>query len=304
MKKIDIFAHVLLPNFYNKMLELDKDISKKYLFFNNPVLQDMKLRESYWDKETKQVISYVNANPEDYTNPEIAAKLCYEANEELLDCVGQYPHMFEGCVGMVPMNNIPEAIQIVLNQVIPNKNMHGIQLFTRHLGKSIANPVFEDLFKFLSMYNVPVWLHPVFDSRKPDNNIVFSWEYELSQAMMEIVQAGYFRKYPNLKIIVHHSGAMVPFFAGRIEHILTKEQAEDFKKFYVDTAILGNPKALELAVDYYGVSHVLFGTDSPLGILPAGATQKIIEAIEDMDITDSEKESIYWKNYHDFIGRN
>lgn len=35
-----------------------------------------------------------------------------------------------------------------------------------------------------------------------------------------------------------HPLAMVPFFAGRINHILTKQQATDFKRFYVDTAIL------------------------------------------------------------------
>lgn len=64
-----------------------------------------------------------------------------------------------------------------------------------------------------------------------------------------------FEECPNIKIIVHHAGAMIPFFAGRIDNIV-KDKKDDFKKFYVDTAILGNSKALELAIDYFGIDRV------------------------------------------------
>ena len=35
--------------------------------------------------------------------------------------------------------------------------------------------------------------------------------------MLEIVQAQYFKKYTNLMIIVHHAGAMNPYFAREME---------------------------------------------------------------------------------------
>ena len=57
--------------------------------------------------------------------------------------------------------------------------------------------------------------------------------------------------------------ATSPFFSERIRYILLEDQEKDFHKFYVDTAILGNPKALELTVEYFGVDRVLFGTDLP-----------------------------------------
>ena len=102
--------------------------------------------------------------------------------------------------------------------------------------------------------------------------------------MMEIVKAGIFKDFPNIKIIIHHAGAMVPFFSGRIKYILGDEALDDFKKFYVDTTILGNSKALELALDFYGLDHIIFGTDAPFGILPAGGTKEIKEAIERLTI--------------------
>lgn len=302
MTKIDVFAHVLLPKFYEKMLKIDANIPKDIPFINNEVLTDMKRRREMALSGVKQIISYVNVNPEDYVDGDRAFELCKEANEELIQTIRDNSDIFYGGVAMIPMNNIDGAIDIMENQVLKNKELFGIQIFTRALGKSIAADEYLKIFEYASKYNLTIWMHPVFDNRKPDNNIVFSWEYELSQAMMDIVNAGIFQKYPNLKIIVHHAGAMVPFFAGRVKYILGLEKEKDFKKFYVDTAILGNPKALDLAASYFGVDHLVFGTDAPLGIMPAGATKEIIEAIDNMSITAEEKEKILNDNIVNIIG--
>lgn len=302
MTKIDVFAHVLLPKFYEKMLKIDANIPKDIPFINNEVLTDMKKRRETALSGVKQIISYVNVNPEDYVDGDRAYELCKEANEELIQTIRDNSDIFYGGVAMIPMNNIDGAIDIMENQVLKNKELFGIQIFTRALGKSIAADEYLKIFEYASKYNLTIWMHPVFDNRKPDNNIVFSWEYELSQAMMDIVNAGIFQKYPNLKIIVHHAGAMVPFFAGRVKYILGLEKEKDFKKFYVDTAILGNPKALDLAASYFGVDHLVFGTDAPLGIMPAGATKEIIEAIDNMSITAEEKEKILNDNIVNIIG--
>ena len=302
MTRIDAFAHVLLPNFYKKMLEIDSNIPKEIPVINNEALTDIKKRRDTIITDVKQIISYVNVNPEDYTDKETSYELCIKANEELLETIKANKDIFYGGICMIPMNNIDGAIDIIENQVAKNKELFGIQLFTRALGKSIADEEFSEIFEYANKYNLPIWMHPVFDSRKPDNNIVFSWEYELSQAMMQIVNAGIFQKYPNLKIIVHHAGAMIPFFAGRIRYILGEEKEKDFKKFYVDTAILGNPKALDLAAHYFGIDHLVFGTDAPLGIMPAGATKEILEAIDNMNITEEEKDKILKNNIINIIG--
>jgi predicted TIM-barrel fold metal-dependent hydrolase len=111
-----------------------------------------------------------------------------------------------------------------------------------------------------------------------------------------------YQEFPQLKIIVHHAGGMAPFFAGRIDRILPAAQAADMRRFYVDTAILGNPRALDLAVDYFGPDHVVFGTDAPLGILPAGATAEIRAAIDDMHVTPAVRQAIYEDTYRSLVG--
>lgn len=295
MQKMDVFAHILLPNFYQKMLAIEPTLPQRFPFIQHPHLTDITKHRDAWDGVTKQIISYVNVNPEDYVEPEQAATLCREANAELVTTIQQNSDLYVGGVAMIPMNNLTEATRII-EEVALTPELLGIQLFTRALDKSIADTDYRIIFEACTKHDMPIWLHPIFDTRKPDNNIVFSWEYELTQAMLQIVQAGLYQDYPNLKIIVHHAGAMVPFFSERIRYILPKEQAADFKKFYVDTAILGNPKALELTIDYYGTDHVLFGTDAPLGIAPAGATQVIADALQSLPLSEEDLTAIFSTN--------
>lgn len=292
--KIDAFAHTLPVGLLKAIQAEVPDIIEKNAFLQIPALTDLKIRRENYPAGVKQIISNVNLNPEDYFSGDKAADLCELGNDELLKLVQDNADIFEAAVAMVPMNNLSKAIEIIDQQVA--KNFVGVQLFTRALGKSIADKEFEPIFAEMSKLDLPIFLHPVFDERKPDNNITFSWEYELTQAMYQIVKAGYFEKYPNLKIIVHHAGALVPFFASRIKYTMSAQEASDFQKFYVDTAILGNPKALELAVDYFGPSHVLFGTDAPFAIMPSGATNEVIQAIDDMQVAPDIKEDIYSNN--------
>lgn len=298
---IDVFAHILTPNFYQTMLNYDPNIPQQYPFLQNKVLTNIDERIKHWPKkDLKQVVSFVNINPEDYVDGKTAAQLCHSANRELSATVAKYSDYFAAGVGMLPMNNIQAAIQ-ELDDIKKSDQLIGVQLFTRHLGKSIADSEFRPVIAHAAHLGLPVLLHPVFDSRKPDNNIVFSWEYELSQAMYQLVMVNIFTDFPQLKVIVHHAGAMAPFFAGRINHILTKQQAADFKRFYVDTAILGNSAALRLTLDYYGIDHVLFSTDAPFGILPFGATQVIQDALKKCDLSPAQLDQINHDNYQRLV---
>lgn len=47
--------------------------------------------------------------------------------------------------------------------------------------------------------------------------------------------------------------------------------------------------------------HVLFGTDAPFAVMPSGTDQIISQAIEQLQISDTEKERIFAENYQKFI---
>jgi aminocarboxymuconate-semialdehyde decarboxylase len=115
-------------------------------------------------------------------------------------------------------------------------------------------------------------------------------------------------KYPNLKFFIHHCGAMVPFFVGRLPESppevgdvmkLTKTPLEYFNEFYVDTVLAGNTSALMCGYSLFGADKMLFASDYPY---PGGAAKgdialgEVIESVERMNITDEEKAKIFSKN--------
>ena len=79
-----------------------------------------------------------------------------------------------------------------------------------------------------------------------------------SVAMVRIVFSGVYDRYPGLKLIVHHHGALVPSFAQRMQYGWVFEQStgvkqqmaisrpniDHFRKVYCDTATQGREPAL------------------------------------------------------------
>ena len=297
--KVDAFTHILTSNFYEDIKELNPRIPQIFSTLINEALVDINTRRKYHNEysDVKEIISMINFNPEDFTkDKDKTYEITRKANDELIKTVKDNSDLFAGSVGMVPMNNVEGAVKIINEQVAKNKEMFGIQLFSKALGKSIASDEYLPIFEAASKNDIMIFLHPVYDMSKNDNNIVFSWEYEQTQAMNEIVMSDIFKKYPNIKILVHHAGAMVPFFANRLPLVMPKEYVDDFKKFYVDTAIIGNTKAVDMAIDYFGEDKVIFATDAPVGMQPAGATVEVIESIENLNVSDAVKNKIYREN--------
>ena len=134
---------------------------------------------------------------------------------------------------------------------------------------------------------------------------MFSWPYESSIFMLEVVEAGIFADYPDLKIIIHHAGGMVPHYRERVRTIMEKHDEKYFKYFYTDTALYGNTPGLMSAFDFFGVDHMMFGTDAPLGapLNSNGDTFNTILAVEKMSITDEDREKIFYRNAVDLFGK-
>jgi aminocarboxymuconate-semialdehyde decarboxylase len=135
---------------------------------------------------------------------------------------------------------------------------------------------------------------------------------ESTNSMTRLVMSGVMERYLKLKIIIHHCGAMVPFFSERITNHyhqsemrnktnftagLKERPVDYFRRFFTDTAIIGNTSALMCAYDFYGADPMLFGSDSPFDAqLGDYGTRRTIEAIERMDIPAGDKKKIFEDN--------
>ncbi len=85
---------------------------------------------------------------------------------------------------------------------------------------------------------------------------------------------------------------------------LKRPHLEYFKRFfYADTATFGSKAAVECALKFYGVAHVLFASDAPFD--PEGGPMYIretIRCIDALDISKDDREKIYYKNACSLLG--
>ena len=75
----------------------------------------------------------------------------------------------------------------------------------------------------MAAHDLPVWVHPMRTAQFSDyaseqesqNEIWFSfgWPYETTACMTRLIYSGLFDELPDLKIISHHMGGMIPYFA-------------------------------------------------------------------------------------------
>ncbi len=322
--KIDVFSHVTPQKYKEALYKVIPDGSPPQMLIESvPTLFDMNHRFRIMDKfeGLKQVITLGLPPVEGIADPKTAADLARIANDEMAELVQKHPDRFVAAAACLPMNNMDAALKEA-DRAINELNFKGVQINTPINDKPLDLPEFMPLYEKMSQHDLPIWIHPV---RTPDYadyrteemsqymiSAVLGWPYETSVLMTRLVLSGVLEKYPNLKIITHHCGAMIPFLEQRIEcsydmyqmlfgkdalaH-LSKTPLEYFKMFYYDTAINGSTPGLMCGHAFCGTDHMLFGTDLPFdNELGERFTRQTIEAVEKMAIEDSDKKNIFEDN--------
>jgi predicted TIM-barrel fold metal-dependent hydrolase len=231
---------------------------------------------------------------------------------------------FVAFVASLPMNNPDEALK-EMDRAITQLGAKGIQIFSNIAGKPLDTPEVEPLFAEAARHDLPIWLHPargasVADYRTEDRSQyeiwwTFGWPYETSVAMARLVFTGLFDRYPDIKIITHHMGGMIPYFEGRVGHgwdqlgtrtsdvdykallrSMKKRPIDYFRSFYADTALFGAAAATRCGLEFFGVDHVLFASDMPFEPAPGMYARETIQVIESLELSAADKHKIYCGN--------
>ncbi len=322
--KIDIFPHILPLKYKETLYKIaPSGFYIKDVIETLPTLFDLEHRFRIMDKyEGLMQVLTLSAPPiEQIGDSRKAVDLAKLANDEMAELVLKYPDRFAAAVASLPMNDIEAALKEV-DRAINDLKFRGVQINTPINDKPLDSPEFIPLYEKMSQYDLPIWIHPVRDVDFSDYRTekrskymifhVFGWPYETAAAMTRLVFSGILEKYPNLKIITHHCGSMVPYFEQRIigayDHAemlrgakykrgLSKPPIEYFKMFYYDTAIYGSTPGLMCAYAFCGADHMLFATDFPYDSqFGERYIRQTIQSIEQMNIGDLEKKMIFEDN--------
>ena len=326
--KVDVYSHVFPPRYFKRMCELAKDKGAIKRWLNVPVLHDIDARLRMMDEfpDQQQILTLSSPPVEFIAGPEESPELARIANDGMAEICARYPDRFPAFVAALPMNNVPAALD-EMERAIRQLGAKGIQVFTNVNGRALDEPEFWPIFERATrLYDVPVWMHPARGANFPDYLgekkskfeiwWTFGWPYETSAAMTRMVFSGFFDKLPDLRLITHHMGAMIPFFDGRVgpglDQLGCRTSDEDyegllkrmarrpidyFRMFYADTALCGSSAGIRCGLEFFGADHVLYATDCPFD--PEGGPmflRTIPQAIESLDLAEDDKRKIYFGN--------
>ncbi|HLW77839.1 MAG TPA: amidohydrolase family protein [Bryobacteraceae bacterium] len=331
MKKIDVFNHILPEPFFAEFLRIAgglADMGKRVR--NLPALYDLTPRFRVMDEIQKefgdysQVVSLASPPIEAFADSSISPMLAEIANDGMAELVHHHRDRFPAFLASLPMNN-RDASMKELDRALSHLHAVGVQLYTNVAGKPLDDPEFAPLFDELARRDCPVFLHPARTADMTDYKSearskfeiwwTLGWPYETSAAMARLVFSGVFDRHPDLKIVTHHMGAMIPYFEGRVGHgwdqlglrttdghygdllkSMARRPLDYFKMFYADTALFGAASATRCGLDFFGVDRVLFASDTPFEPTPGLFVRETIRVIENLELPDEEKHRIYHGN--------
>lgn len=146
---------------------------------------------------------------------------------------------------------------------------------------------------------------------------MIGWPYQTTVAICRLAFSGIFEDFPNLKIVTHHVGAMIPMLEGRIDNGLKmyggrtapelKEELtrtkmkgnpiDTFRKFYADTASFGSASAIRCGIEFFGKDHILFASDMPFDPEQGpGYIDRTLKAIDSLELPIEDKTAILHGN--------
>ncbi len=289
---IDVFAHFLTApvmsalEHHRPAFVATPNIRGRRALWN---LEDrFRITDSY--EGYRQVLSLalpaiVEWAPEDQIRPLVRA-----SNDAMAEIVANHPDRFAGFVAEVGLPDVDLALEEA-HRAIDVLGAVGVQIYTNAAGHPLDEDRFVPFFDEMARIGRPIWVHP---TRTPDTPDYASedasrymmwqkigWPYDTTVFMARLVYSGLFRRHPDLEIVTHHGGGLVPHLAGRLrlhhespemqralgipEDMTADEVIAGYQRFYGDTVFSGAAHPLTCTLEFFGVDRVLFATDMPFG---------------------------------------
>ena len=212
----------------------------------------------------------------------------------------------------LPLND-PAASVEELMRAMQELGLRGAMVFSNVNGTPLADATYEPLWKKANELKALVYIHPAHPA-----SVVGMEDYWLTAlvgfladttlAAAHLVFAGVPERYPNITWALTHMGGVLPYLAERCDRgyeafadcrrNISRPPTDYFKQFYYDTVNF-NPDAINFAITFAGVDHILAGSDYPHQI---GSIPKMLDSLSKIDVTDQDRQKILGGNAARLLG--
>ena len=334
--RIDAYTHFIPKRFFeavDKMPGAGKDIGKRMR--GVPCLYDLDERRRVVGlfSDYAQILSYPMPPLENFAAPTEVDDLCTMINDGFADIVEKHRDHFPGFVAQVSLASPAGAVKEA-KRAIDDLGACGVQVYTNMNGTPIDRPQYEEFWSAMEKSGKPIWIHPARTAERPDyvdekKSLyeiwwTFGWSYETAAAMARLVFSKIIDRHPDLKIIVHHFGGIVPMLEGRIgpgwdqlgnrtsdedyvtlRKSLKKRPLDYFKQdFYTDTAVFGGVPATKCGMEFYPIDKIVFASDCPFD--PESGTmfpRVTLQILESLNLSKADHDKVFFQNLERITGK-
>lgn len=228
-------------------------------------------------------------------------------NEEMAWAQRRYPGRVWASAA-IPLADTGIALE-VLEHAVGELGLMGVNL----PGSIGADPRIdaerlEPFYSRVEELGLPMFLHPtdavfenMLDGYDGALHLSLGRVIEVSVAASRLVLSGLMERHPDLKLVMSHTGGALPYQSGRMDKNtkaakLPQPASTYIKRMYTDTVSPHSP-GMKFALEYYGVDHVMYGSDYPCWD-PATA----LALLDEIGISPADQEKIFYSNARRVLG--
>lgn len=232
------------------------------------------------------------------------SKVCAIYNKEISRKVREHPDRLIGA-GILPVDNPKDMVKEIKR--LKELGLTCLSLASSYEKKYLDDECFLPALEEAEKEGLPIFVHsqiinPIGFDRVKDPLLtpVVEYLFDITICAGKLMMSGILNQLRDLKIIFAHFAGVVPFLGDRFDStylmLRSRGMVKDLeslpstilKNIFVDISGVKSVSILKLALEFFGLDRILWGSDFPAKKDIAGS----INALNGLDITQNEKEDI------------
>ncbi len=218
---IDFYSHVCPSNLMEALAD-EYPTDESAALSKRPYLFDAEKRLRFMDEVGVDTQVLVMVRPPMWLGMPrgIMYRLLRTAHEGIAGMVTAHPGRF---VGVAVAPRVDDTVLEELNRAWNELDLRGVLIFSNIEGRPVDAEEMWPLYELCERAGQPVWIHPQHTEylypwiKESLLDRSLGWPFDTSLAMARLVYSGVLERHPDLKVVTHHLGGMIPYFGARLE---------------------------------------------------------------------------------------
>lgn len=220
-------------------------------------------------RDIRRAILSISSPGMDLGDIATARAIAEHVNDEAAKTVRDHPDRF-GFFASLPLPDVDAAVA-ELRRAVDTLGASGVILDSNIDGHYLGDRIFEPVWAELNARRAVLFVHPTSPVGWERTALgrprpMLEFMFDSTRSITDLVLAGVAHRYPDMRILVPHSGAALAFFSDRIELFRQGGSGppwrDAMRALWFDTAGTPFPIQLPVLADVAGTAHIVYGSDS------------------------------------------